>query len=86
MDITVNQHVSTVLVTSCMLQNSWMATVQLIMDNALQWKNLYLVDNATGLVRNTQLRVGKREELRGDRPVKRAGRLFGQLGLNPAWP
>ena len=31
-------------------------------DNALQWKNLYLVDNATGLVRNTQLRVGKREE------------------------
>ena len=41
MDITVNQHVSTVLVTSCMLQNSWMATVHLIMDNALQWKNLY---------------------------------------------
>ena len=37
MDITVNQHVSTVLVTSCMLQNSWMATVHLIMDNALQW-------------------------------------------------
>ena len=62
MDITVNQHVSTVLVTSCMLQNSWMATVHLIMDNALQWKNLYPVDNATGLVRNTQLRVGEREE------------------------
>ena len=29
------------------------------MDNALQWKNLYPVDNATGLVRNTQLRVGE---------------------------
>ena len=28
------------------------------MDNALQWKNLYPVDNATGLVRNTQLRRG----------------------------
>ena len=62
MDITVNQHVSTALVTSCMLQNSWMATVHLIMDNALQWKNLYPVDNATGLVRNTQLRVGERGE------------------------
>ena len=63
MDITVNQHVSTVLVTSCMLQNSWMATVHLIMDNALQWKNLHdPVDNATGLVRNTQLRVGERGE------------------------
>ena len=63
MDITVNQHVSTALVTSCMLQNSWMATVHLIiiMDNALQWKNLHdPVDNATGLVRNTQLRVGER--------------------------
>ena len=31
------------------------------MDNALQWKNLYPVDNALGLVRNTQLRVEKRK-------------------------
>ena len=62
MDITVNQQVSTVLVTSCMLQNSRMATVYLIMDNALQWKNLYPVDNATDLVWNTQIRVGERGE------------------------
>ena len=82
MDITVNQHVSTVLVTWCMVQNSWMATVHLIMDNALQCKNLYLVDNVSGLVRNTQLRVGEW----GDRPIKRTERLFGQLGLNQAWP
>ena len=59
MDITVNQHVSRLLVTSCMVQNSWMATVHLIMDNALQWKNLYRVDNATGLVRNTQICGGE---------------------------
>ena len=65
MDITVNQHVSTVLVTSCMVQNSWMATVHLIMDNALQWKNLYPVDNATGLVRNIQLRRGGGERGKG---------------------
>ena len=63
MDITVNQHVSTALVTSCILQNSWMATVHLIMDNALQWKNLHdPVDNATGLVRNSQMRLGEREK------------------------
>ena len=63
MDITVNQHVSAVLVTSCMLQKSWMATVYLIMDNALHWKNLHdPVDNATGLVRKTQMRLGEREK------------------------
>ena len=40
-----------------MVQNSWMTTIRLIMDSALQWKNLYPLDNSIGLVRNTQLPV-----------------------------
>ena len=49
------------------------------MDSALQWKNLYPLDNAIGLVRNTQLpaRTGRGE---GE------GVTVAQLGLNPAWP
>ena len=53
------------------------------MDSALQWNNLYPLDNAIGLLRNTRAdRQGRRGG--GDRHVKRTGRLVGQLGLNPA--
>ena len=48
------------------------------MDNALQWKNFYPVDNALGLVRNTQLRVGER---RGEVTNMQSG----QRGFSGNW-
>ena len=70
MDITVNQHVSRLLVTSCMVQNSWMATVHLIMDNALQWKTS--IQWITQLVSYGIPSCVWGAGGRGDGPVKRA--------------